>query len=69
MAMGGLRMTVRAARFRKADVTRAVRAVLAAGVIPGGCRIEPNGTILVLIENATSVRRATGNPWDDELSP
>lgn len=61
-------MTARSARFRKADVTRAVRAVLAAGVIPGGCKIEPNGTILVLIENGGSTKPATDNPWDDELS-
>ena len=61
-------MTARSARFRKADVTRAVRAVLAAGVIPGGCKIEPNGTILVLIENGGSIKSTTENPWDAELS-
>lgn len=61
-------MTTRSARFRKTDVTRAVRAVLAAGMIPGGCKIEPNGTILVLIENGDSTKPTTDNPWDDELS-
>jgi hypothetical protein len=60
-------MTARSARFKKADVTRAVRAVMAAGFMPGGCRIEPNGSIVVLIENGGSSKSDTRNPWDDEL--
>lgn len=61
-------MTARPARFRKADVTRAVSAVIAAGQIPSGCKIEPNGTILVLIDNGSALKRATDNPWDQELT-
>jgi high-affinity iron transporter len=38
-----------------------------AGVVPGGCKIEPDGAIVVLIQTQESPRPENRNPWDDEL--
>lgn len=44
-------MKSRAARFRQADLTRALRAAVAAGMKPSGCRIDANGDIVVMLGN------------------
>lgn len=40
-------MTSRAARFKQADLTRALRAAVAAGMKPSGYRIDVAGDIIV----------------------
>ena len=54
-------MKSRAARFRQADVTRALRAVVAAGIKPSGCRIDAAGEIVVTFGNDTP---STANTFD-----
>ena len=60
-------MTVRAARFKQADATRALRAAVAAGLKPSGYRIDPTGTIVVMFGEGTPAKAANCNPWDEEL--
>lgn len=42
-------MTSRAPRFKQADLTRALRAALAAGMKPSGYRIDASGDIIVML--------------------
>ena len=51
------------ARFRQADITKAIRALQAAGVQLGRIEIEPGGLITVFPADAPLARR--GNSWDD----
>lgn len=56
------------ARFKQADVTKAMKGVAAAGFKPSGCKIDPaTGAIIVMLGGA-SAKPATGNPWDEELA-
>lgn len=54
-------MTTRAARFRQADLTRALRAAAAAGMKPSGCRIDASGDIVVMFGGDAL---ATSNSFD-----
>lgn len=47
----------RAARFKQADATRALRAAVAAGLKPSGFRIDANGAIVVMLGDDTSEPR------------
>lgn len=57
----------RAARFRLADVTRAVKAFERAGVQVAGGRIEPDGTITILTGEPQAANDRA-NPLDRVLS-
>lgn len=55
------------ARFKEADVVRAVRGATKAGMRVGRVEIDPNGKIVILSESiAPAVER---NEWDEELNP
>lgn len=51
------------ARFKQADLTRALRAVMAAGHVVERIEIEPNGKIVMLL--AGNPGRAEPNEWAD----
>lgn len=55
-------MTV-SARFRQADLTRAVRGVAAAGIAVGRVEIDTNGKIVILA--AAGETPTAANEWDD----
>lgn len=55
------------ARFKQADVTKALKAATAAGLRPSGCKIDPTGAIIVMIGNGNS-KQDSANPWDEELA-
>lgn len=59
-------MTPRA-RFKQADVTKALKAAAAAGFKASGFKVEPTGAIVVMLGGAPA-KAATGNPWDEELA-
>jgi hypothetical protein len=52
--------------FRQQDVTRAVTAVVAAGVHIGRVEIDKAGKIVIIAADATSLPREEGEPneWD-----
>lgn len=54
----------RAARFKQADLTRAIRAVQAAGLSPSGVKVGPNGEIEILVGGNSSGPR---NSFDELL--
>ncbi len=55
-------MAARSATFKQADLTRALRGAQAAGMVPSGCRINPQtGEIEVQFGSGTI---ATGNSFD-----
>ena len=56
-----------AARFKQADVTRAVRGVVEAGMRVGRVEIDPSGKIVILSESAAPPARR--NAWDKDLEP
>lgn len=58
-------MTARAA-FKQAEVTKAIKGVVAAGMKPSGIRIDPTGAIVVMFGEG-SPKAANSNPWDEEL--
>ncbi|EPR08443.1 hypothetical protein M527_09850 [Sphingobium indicum IP26] len=62
-------MSTRAARFKQADATRALRAAVAAGLKPSGYRIDPAGAIVVMFADGAPRKAANSNPWDEELQP
>lgn len=59
----------RAARFKQADVTRALRGAVAADLKPSGFKIDPTGAIVVLFADGALPKAANSNPWDEELLP
>lgn len=54
-----------AARFKEADITRAVRGATKAGMLVGRIEIDPNGKIVILSEAVAPP--VDPNPWDDVL--
>jgi hypothetical protein len=54
------------ARFKQADIKRAVRGVVDAGVRVGRVEIDPNGNIVIFTAEAPAARRG-GNSWDRVL--
>lgn len=52
-------------RFKQIDVTRAVKAVEAAGLRVGRIEIDPNGKIVILTVEQT--KGAESNEWDNVL--
>lgn len=61
-------MSTRRATFKQADLTRALRGAVAAGLKPSGYRIDPAGSIVVMFADGTTPKAANCNPWDEELS-
>lgn len=51
--------------FRKQDMTRAVQAVLAAGVSIKQVEVDKAGKIVVIAGTERSPAASTGNEWDD----
>lgn len=62
--VAGNAAVTRAARFTQADVTRAVNAMRKAGVLVGGAKIEPDGTIVVLAAEPEYMPASYRNPLD-----
>lgn len=54
------------ATFKKADVTRAVAGVLAAGMKVGRIEIAPDGKISIIPESVAANDDEGNNPWEDE---
>jgi hypothetical protein len=55
------------ATFRKADVTRLVRALEAAGKSVTSVRIDPLGNVVALCGEPGAVAIDGANPWDEVL--
>lgn len=55
------------ARFKREDLTRAVKGVRDAGVEIGRVEIDPTGRIIILPLAAAPILSAAANPWDDDL--
>jgi hypothetical protein len=55
-----------AARFKEADVTRAVRGATKAGMMVGRIEIDPNGKIVILSESVAPP--VDPNPWNDLIN-
>jgi hypothetical protein len=62
-------MTRSRSTFRQQDVTRAVKAVAAAGVDIARVEVDREGTIRIIAANASGASRPSpgdaGNPWDE----
>jgi hypothetical protein len=65
--VAGHHMSRRQAAFRQSDVTKAVRAVIAAGLRVIGVKVSADGKIEVLTGDGEN-RPAVGNEWDKALS-
>ena len=61
-------MAPRAANFHQIDVTRAVKAVLAAGLPVGRVEVGRDGTIVIFAAPETDQHTTNGNPWDKVLT-
>lgn len=59
--------STRAARFKQADISRAIRAVVAAGFTPCSCRCDPDGGVVVNFATESNPIAMSSNPWDEEL--
>lgn len=57
----------RAARFRQADLTRAVKGARASGLSVQRVEIDPNGKIVILF--GVGPAATGGNEWDEVLRP
>ncbi len=53
------------ALFKQADITRALKGTVAAGLEPGSFEVEPDGKIIVLLKGE---QRNHANSWDEVLS-
>jgi hypothetical protein len=64
--LGGEVVVRRPARFTTADLTRAIKAAVRAGLSIGYVRIEPNGSILIVPSKPDVVATCSrpDNPWD-----
>lgn len=51
------------AAFKQADVTRATKGVIAAGVLVGRVEIDRDGKIVVMAQDAANASKAA-NDWD-----
>ena len=58
----GAELPIRSARFKQADLTRAVKGVEAAGIRVGRIEIDANGKIVIIAESA--VPRKGSNSLD-----
>jgi hypothetical protein len=58
----------RAARFTQADLIRAIDAARKAGLLVGGAKIEPDGTIVVLAAPPGGIPANDRNPLDRVFS-
>ena len=54
-----------AARFKEADITRAMKGAIKAGMRIGRVEIDPNGKIVILSESVAPP--VDPNPWDNIL--
>ena len=59
----------RPAHFRQADLSRAIRAMIAAGLEIGPVKIDPSGTIVILPARKGEAQSSEtrNNEWDDVL--
>lgn len=55
----------RRATFQQSDATRALKAVVQAGLQPGLLRILPDGEIRIPIAQPGATAPASGNAWDE----
>lgn len=55
-------------RFTQAELVRAIEAVQKAGLLVGGAKIEPDGTIVVLTGPTSGIAANDSNPLDRVLS-
>jgi hypothetical protein len=59
--------------FRQQDVTRALRAAVAAGLQVAGFKIDPQGKIEVVVgrpaaQDSATISDNNKNPWDEVLT-
>ncbi|BAB54741.1 hypothetical protein [Mesorhizobium japonicum] len=62
-------MVARAASFKQADLSRAIKAMVAAGLEIGPVKIDPSGSIIILPakKGAATDKSEDDNEWDDVL--
>ena len=61
-------MAPRAASFRQADVKRAVKGALAAGLAVDRIEVDGDGRIVIVAASETDQHTTKGNPWDKVLT-
>ena len=61
-------MAPRAASFRQADITRAVKGALAAGLSVGRVEVGGDGRIVIVAAPEIDLQTRNGNPWDKVLT-
>jgi hypothetical protein len=54
------------ALFKKSTITRAVKAVQAAGLPVARVEIDPDGKVIVFTENGSGAPNAGANDWDQK---
>jgi hypothetical protein len=54
--------------FKKTDVTRAARAVLAAGLDVARIEVNKDGKIIIVPGKPDACTSVPGNPWDEVLT-